>query len=221
MRQPLNSGFFVVLGPWNTDKPVLLRTTTCDNTQNADLRGMIESRREIQPLPRARLPGFSELARSDQGRRLLSLPPPLRGCRTWLPAGSNTRGIRFFCSDRYSNGGCGRTFSIHWDTVIPRCSLLTAQILALMRVVAGGPSTHGAWYFARLSVSISSAYRWVAKWLKLTGHIRSGLCQRVQPPGKADAQSDPFTLNHLSAAFPEAPCAIAALQLALQTAITG
>lgn len=136
-------------------------------------------------------------------------------------SGSNTRGMRFFCSDRYSNEGCGRTFSVHWDTVIPRCSLLTAQILALMRAVAGGPSTHGAWYFTRLSISISSAYRWVAKWIRLTGHIRSGLCLTVPPPGKADAQTDPFTLNHLSAAFPKAPCAIAAFQLGLQTAITG
>jgi len=136
-------------------------------------------------------------------------------------AGGNTRGMRLFCSDRYSNEGCGRTFSVHWDTVIPRCSLPTAQILALMRVVAGGPSTHGAWYFAGLSVSISSAYRWVAKWLKLTAHIRTALCLTVPPPGKADAQSDPFTLNHLSAAFPQAPCTIAAFQLDLQTAITG
>lgn len=139
----------------------------------------------------------------------------------WAASGGNTRGMRFFCSDRYSNVGCGRTFSVHWDTVIPRFSLLTAQILALVRAVAGGPSTHGAWYFGRLSISISSAYRWVARWLRLTGHIRSGLCLTVPPPGKADAQADPFTLNHLSAAFPNAPCAIAAFQLGLQTAITG
>lgn len=52
---------------------------------------MISSRREIQQLPRARLPGLSELARSDQGRRLPSLPPPLRGCRPWLPASSLRR----------------------------------------------------------------------------------------------------------------------------------
>jgi hypothetical protein len=136
-------------------------------------------------------------------------------------SGSNSRGMRFFCSDRYSNEGCGRTFAVLWNTVIPRCSLLTSQILALVRVVAGGPSTHGAWYFSRLPISISSAYRWVAKWLKLAGHIRSGLCLTIQPPGKADAQADPFTLNHLSAAYPEAPCAIAAFQLSLQTAITG
>ena len=139
----------------------------------------------------------------------------------WAASGGNTRGVRFFCSNRYSNEGCGRTFSVHWDTVIPRCSLLTPQILALVRAVAGGPSIHGAWYFGKLSLSISSAYRWMAKWLKLTGHIRAALCLTVQPPGKADGQADPFTLNHLSAAFPKAPCAIAAFQLGLQTAITG
>ena len=49
---------------------------------------MIGSRCEVLPLPQARLPGFSELARSDQGRRLPTLPPPLCGCCSWLPAGS-------------------------------------------------------------------------------------------------------------------------------------
>jgi hypothetical protein len=136
-------------------------------------------------------------------------------------SGGRTRGMRYFCSNRYSNGGCGRTFSVHWDTVIPRCSLQTAQILALVRAVAGGPSTHGAWFISGLSISINSAYRWVAKWLKLTARIRTGLCLIVAPPGKTDSRPDPFTLHHLTAAFPKAVCAIAAFQNVLQTAITG
>ena len=136
-------------------------------------------------------------------------------------SGGDTKGMRFFCSNRYSNEGCGRTFSVHWNTVIPGCSLQTAQILALVRACAAGPSTHGAWFLSGLAISISSAYRWVARWLNLTAHIRTGLCLLAPPPGKADAQPDPFTLNHLTAVFPKAPCAIAAFQLGLQTAITG
>ena len=132
-----------------------------------------------------------------------------------------TRGMRFLCSDRYSNHGCGGTFSVYWDTVIPRCSLRTAQLLELMRVIATGPTTHGAWHSSRLKTPVSSVYRWVAKWRNLTAQIRTRLCLVVAPPGKTDGQPDPFTLHHLTAAFPQAACAIAAFQSGLQTAITG
>lgn len=136
-------------------------------------------------------------------------------------SGDTPRGTRYFCSNRYSKGGCGRTFRVLWDTVIPRCSLQTPLILSLVRAVAGGPSIHRAWFSSGLIVSISSAYRWMIRWRGLAAHIRAGLCLVVPPPGKVDAQGDPFTLNHLDAAFPKAPCAIAAFQLGLQTAITG
>ena len=64
----------------------------------------------------------------------------------------DTRGLRFLCSNRYSNVGCGKTFSIHWDTVIPYCSLRTVELLGLLREVAAGLSTHGAWAASRLIV---------------------------------------------------------------------
>jgi hypothetical protein len=136
-------------------------------------------------------------------------------------SGDDKRGMRFFCSARGSNKGCGRTFSVLWNAVIPRCSLLPGQILTLVRAVAHRPSIHGAWYFGRFSFSLSSAYRWIAKWLELTSHIRTALCAKIPPPGKADSLPDPYTLHHLSAAFPKALCAIAAFQLDLQTAING
>ena len=136
-------------------------------------------------------------------------------------SGGNTRGMRYYCSNRYSNKGCGRTFPVRWDTVIPRCALQSALILALVRAVASGPSIHGAWYFSGLAISLSSAYRWMRKWSMLTGHIRAGVCLVVAPPGKADSLPDPFTLKHLDSAFPQSPCAIAAFQFVLQSAITG
>jgi hypothetical protein len=121
------------------------------------------------------------------------------------------RGLRFFCSDRYSHGGCGRTFSVLWNTVIPGCSLRTAQLLELMRAVSADRPTHGAWWHSKLTISLSGAYRWVAKWLGLV----------TPPPGKSDGLPDPLTLRHLAAAFPAADCAIAAFQGQLQVPITG
>ena len=132
-----------------------------------------------------------------------------------------TRGLRFLCSDRYSNIGCGATFSIHWDTVIPYCTLRTAELLDLLRAVSTGLTTHGAWAASRLSVSVQTAYRWVAGWRRHTAHLRARLCLVVPPPGKADDQPDLLTLRHLAAAFPTASCHIAAFQRVLQVPITG
>jgi len=136
-------------------------------------------------------------------------------------SGDTSRGMRFFCSSRYSNRGCGGTFSVHWNTVIPRHSLKTSMILGLVRAVAHGPSIYRAWFFSGLAISMSSAYRWMAKWSSLAAHIRTGLCRVAPPPGKDEAQIDPFTLHHLEAAFPNASCGIASFQLDLQTTITG
>ncbi len=134
--------------------------------------------------------------------------------------GYDTRGLRFFCSTRYSRTGCGRTFSIHWDTVIPYCSLRTVQLFALV-LAAVAASVHGAWAASRVSMSVRSAYRWVARWQLNTTHIRARLCLVLSPPGKSDEQSDPFTLRHLKAAFPAVACPIAAFQQQLQVPITG
>ena len=38
-----------MLGPWNTDKPVLLRQPTCDNAPNAELPGMLGWRMQFTP----------------------------------------------------------------------------------------------------------------------------------------------------------------------------
>ena len=132
-----------------------------------------------------------------------------------------SRGLRLLCSDRYSNQGCGATFSVHWDSVIPHCSLRTTQLLDLIRTVAASPSTHGAWFFSGSTLPITSVYRWVAKWRNRTAHIRTRLCLIVAPPGKSGDQPDPFTLQHLLAAFPQAACCIAAFQSGLQVSITG
>lgn len=134
-----------------------------------------------------------------------------------------TRGLRFFCSNRYSNSGCGRTFSVHWDSIIPSCSLRCAQLLELIRTVANGATTHGAWQASCLPISLTSAYRWVKKWTLGTATIRSLLCLLRPPPAQQCGTKTEFlTLQHLTQAFPADPsdrCPIAAFQCHFQAPI--
>lgn len=131
------------------------------------------------------------------------------------------RGLRFFCSNRYSNAGCGGTFSVHWDMVIPYCSVRTSQLLDLIRAVSNAPSIHRAWWVLKLPMSLAGAYRWVARWRRDTAAIRTRLALVTPPPGKADGLPDPLTLRHLAAAFPVAICQLAAFQGRLQVPVTG
>jgi hypothetical protein len=99
--------------------------------------------------------------------------------------------------------GCGRTFSGHSDTVIPRCTLRTFQLLELVRAVAAGPCVHGAWWASGLAMTVRSAYRWLAKWHRLAAQLRTRLCLVIAPPGKTDGQPDPLTLRHLCCGIPQ------------------
>lgn len=134
---------------------------------------------------------------------------------------SETRALRFFCSNRHSNTGCGRTFPVYCHSIIPCCSLRTVQLLVLLRAVSEGTSIHASWQSSSLAISLRSAYRWLARWKLLTTHLRAWLHRLVAPPSRADDLPDPMTLHHLAAAFPDAPCLIAAFQDHFQTPITG
>jgi hypothetical protein len=125
---------------------------------------------------------------------------------------SKSRGLRLLCSDRYSNSGCGRTFSVHWDDVIPGASLATAELLILIRALAAAPSRHAAWAATTLTISLTGAYRWFARWARFATYIKTWLCTVCHPPGKSDSLPDHHNLRHLDAAFPACPCPAAAFQ---------
>ena len=210
----------VVLGPWNTDNSVLLGTPTCDNARNAELRGLLDSRRV--KFTRHSVPGSLEQ---------LNLRVSLRagGCvhcrcsgtlvghgflRGLAPTGNDivTRGLRMFCSDRYSNRGCGRTFPVYWDDVIPFATLRTVQIIELIRALASAPSPHAGWAASKLLMSLSSAYRWLARWKRSGTSLLTWLGVLTAPPRKTDGEPDPLHLRHLDTAFPSCPCPAAAFQ---------
>jgi hypothetical protein len=127
----------------------------------------------------------------------------------------------FFCSNRHSNNGCGRTFFIHWDDVIPRCSLPAEHLAALVQLVHEGSSVHHAWSASKLWISLTSAYRWLTRWRLFLSHVRTRLCLIQDPPGKTDFLPDPFSVRHLLAVCPPNRCPVANFQQVTQTAITG
>jgi hypothetical protein len=97
------------------------------------------------------------------------------------PAGSDraTRGLRMWCSDRGSAHGCGRTLSVHWEDCIARATLRVYQLLALLRAWAGGLTRHAAWHGSRLSISLTGAYRWFARWRRGGARLVTWLKMRV------------------------------------------
>ena len=117
-------------GPWKTDAFVLLRPLACDNRTKADLSRLTGCGHEVHPIPRPRLFGVAQFT-FHHPRRPLPPQPVRRICRRpWLPPGacrirarSHHPGTAFFCPNRYSNLGCGRTFSVLWDEILPHDSL--------------------------------------------------------------------------------------------------
>lgn len=129
------------------------------------------------------------------------------------------RARRLFCSNRHARRGCGRTVSVWCADTIRRLSLTTGTL----------------WRFLRRAVvgSIADAIRavdrrrsdrtWQRLWKRFDrgqSKIRTALLGCCPPPEKPPAPGQrpaAQVLAHLHAAFPDAPCPIAAFQHTLRT----
>jgi len=132
---------------------------------------------------------------------------------------ATVRARRIYCSNRNARRGCGRTFSIWRADKIRRLSL----------------TTHGLWRFLQHAVagSLAAALRasdcprsdrtWLRLWKRFHHaqcHIRTALLRLCPPPEiSAPLPRRPAAqvLAHLQAAFPNAPCPVAAFQQATRT----
>lgn len=231
LRPALNSAAGARRGAVERPRPRFVETARLCQYSESGLAGRATIRHEVHPIARTGLAGPARFPPRRPRRRV----PALRGCRRAdrprIPAGprrhrsrSGDPGAAFFCSNRHSKLGCGRTFPVYRSEVIPYCSLRTRQLFELLSLVsrrASGTSVHAAWRASRLVFSQRTARRWLARWSDLTTHVRAGLGLVAAPPGRTDGRADPMTLRHLVAAFPGAACPIAAFQERLQTAVTG
>lgn len=127
------------------------------------------------------------------------------------------RARRVFCSNRNARPGCGRTFSVWLADKIRRLNLTTAALgRFLQRAVTDGiGAAIGAADGQR------SERTWWRVWRRFRlgqSAIRTALAGRCPPPElPAEHRPAAHVLAHLHAAFPDAPCPIAAFQQTLRT----
>lgn len=132
---------------------------------------------------------------------------------------NTTRGLRFFCSNRYSNKGCGRTFSVLFSTFITHHSLDTKHLLTLINQLLITPNTHAAWHRSGIPFSLRSVYRWVKKLSLNQPTIRHILHRHTPPPKTACSKPLNTTLAYMLEAFIEESNPVAYFQLRHDTGI--
>jgi len=133
------------------------------------------------------------------------------------PQRKTLRARRVFCSNRNARPGCGRTFSVWLADKIRRLGLTTAGLWRfLQRAVADGILAAIRGCHCHLSDRT-----WLRLWKRFHHaqcHIRTALLGRCPPPQlPAEHRSAAQVLAHLQAAFPDAPCPVAAFQVTLRT----
>jgi hypothetical protein len=131
------------------------------------------------------------------------------------------RGRRFYCSNRYRKGGCGRTFSVLLSDMI-RGYMVTATILwQFVQAVEKGLGINRAWRSAAKEFSVDSGYR-ILRCLKMAqSRLRTMLC-RIRPPPYC-ASKDPLLqlTAHLQTTFPLSSCPFISFQHHFQEPLLG
>ena len=128
------------------------------------------------------------------------------------------RARRVFCSNRQARHGCGRTFSLWLADKIRRRSLTTHTLWRFLQHAAADGLA------AALRAAAQRCDRtWLRIWQRFhlaQSKIRTALASLCPPPRLPSVPRQrpaAHVLAHLQAAFPDAPCPIAAFQLSLQT----
>ena len=127
------------------------------------------------------------------------------------------RARRIFCSNRQARPGCGRTFSVWAADTIRRLGLTTRGLWRfLQRAVADG--LRAAIRACPCHLSDRALQRIWKRCYLGQSKIRTALLGRCPPPElPAEHRPTAQVLAHLQAAFPDAPCPIAAFQHTLRT----
>ena len=164
----------------------------------------------------------SQAPQLDRGAPATPVPslPMFRDVNsTWLLLGipflqpfTRSQEAAFFCSNRHSHRGCGRTFSILWSHLITRSSIASGHLLELITGVVQGLPLHRVWHQGSFPFSITTAYRWLQRWQLNQAHLRSHLSRTHPPPRKKMGSASRSTLLHLSQAYPNERCRITAFQ---------
>jgi hypothetical protein len=135
--------------------------------------------------------------------------------------GQTTRGQRVYCSGRGKRGGCGRTFPLFFEGILPRHTFTAALLRALLSKLLAGFSIKAGAENLALPFSLEAIYAIIRRLRRRLDVVRSLLWrERPAPPS---GQTDPLlaTLEHLQNVFPQDHCVIAAFQRHFQRPFTG
>ena len=160
---------------------------------------------------------FEDAAHQEQTLAKIKLMKcPVCGCGTYLicngllwgndPHGQGIRrvqrGQRVLCSKRGRRGGCGRSFSIHLADILPRRSIDSHLLSALLKAILDcAGCVHRAWQSGARLFSLSRAYRLWREFGLAQSRLRPRLCQCTGPP-ESNASEPPLQLvAHLRSAF--------------------
>jgi hypothetical protein len=133
------------------------------------------------------------------------------------PQRKTLRARRVFCSNRQTRPGCGQTFSVWLADKIRRLSLSTGGLWRfLQRAVTDGIRAAVRGFHCQLCDR--TLFRIWQRFQLAQSKIRAALSGRCSPPElPAGHRPEGQTLAHVRAAFPVAPCPVAAFQQALRT----
>lgn len=145
----------------------------------------------------------------------------LRGNDPAANTGRIIRGQRVFCSSRGQRGGCGGTFPVMFDWVMPRHSFIAPLLWQAVCRRIEGVSASSAWHTVKTPLALDSFYHFLQRTRLRLSVLRAVLCSAVRPP--SSRQADPLlqTFEHLRAVFPDARCPISAFQMRFQTPFSG
>ena len=135
--------------------------------------------------------------------------------------GRIVRGQRVFCSPRGRVGGCGRTFPVFLEEVLPRHSVTAALLWSLLALLLAGGSIKAAVEKLRAPFALETFYRLLGRLRGQLDALRTLLCRRMPPPRSAQCLPLLQSVEHLQALFADSPCPVAALQHSFQTALMG
>ena len=99
-----------------------------------------------------------------------------------------------------------------WCHLIAHTNIAADHLLTLIREVAQGAPLHRVWRLGRFPFSITTAYRWFARWLRNQAHLRAHLSRTHPPPQGVGSTASQRTLIHLTSAYPNEPCWVTAFQ---------
>lgn len=127
------------------------------------------------------------------------------------------RARRIFCNNRRRSNGCGKTFSVWPADKIQRLFLTAAGLWAFLKQAVESGNKLQAFRSLKSGLTDSAPYRIWKRFCAAQSAIRTALGQLVAPPKIASGQAAQQTLAHLTTAFGDHPCPIAAYQVTLQT----